>query len=266
MAVIAALGLVIGLFDTPAAAQSDRALRAENETLRTQVKDLQAELEAAMAKIQQLQARIAQLEGQLDTSAAGAASKPADIPPPKPIEVSIDESVPHASPRALLSALKKSYEDELGGLEMGTPDSRQHTAYMRALDSWIAKANRQFRTQIQWHVDLLEARQLRRGFAVQTAAVDPVTHARLGDPFWTVVPRALARRLDQLMQRSHGPYVMRGVLTPEVRVNLARAQVGMFDHPPLIGPYAEFVFIVDASSITAPQESDDDKEAPASTP
>ena len=89
-----------------AVAQSDRDLRDENQRLTTEVKQLTRELEAAKGRIQELQRQVESLRTALATVRR---SSPQRSPAPLEEEaLTIDESVPNASPRALLRALKAS--------------------------------------------------------------------------------------------------------------------------------------------------------------
>ncbi len=245
-----------------AVAQSDSDLRQENQRLRTQVKDLQREWEAAQRRIESLQHQIEELRELLIASerAAPPAAAPAATQP-KTEKVSIDESIPNASPRALLNAIKESYQDAMGDLDIGSPGNRMRTAYMRALDRWAARVNRELRSQIQWHVRLIDFDQTRRG-RQRAMAVDPKTRVELGDPFEVIISRNLARRLEPLSQRGEREVLqLKGVLVPEVRLNKRREEPGPFNHPRLIGPFAEFAFTVEASSLTPVEK----QEAPPAT-
>jgi hypothetical protein len=243
----------------PAAAQSQRDLRIENEQLQAQVADLQVRLQARIAEIEELHQRIARLEQQL--AAAGRGS----MRPRPPEQVTIDESDPRSSPRALLRALGESYVAALGEMEMGDDeDGRERRAYMRMLERWVARVNREMTAPVQWHVRLLEVSGSPRRLAVRMTAVDPVTDVELGDPFEALVPRALARRVDSLLaDDGDAVLLLRGVLRPAVAVNPRRRTSGPFDSPRLVGPFAEFHFAVEASSLTRPPAETPPAESPA---
>ena len=112
-----------------ASAQSDADLRRENQGLRARVTDLQRELEAARNRIEQLEREVEKLRQLL---AAGPQTSDAESTEEK---VTIDESVPHASPRALLKALQDGYLEAMLDLEPGDPatpeGNRQRAAYLR---------------------------------------------------------------------------------------------------------------------------------------
>ncbi len=242
---VLSLGLLAAL---PATAQSDNDLRNENQTLRTLVGDLQRELEAARQRIAELEQLVGALRRQI-AAAGRSPAAPADPGPTEAEPVSIDESVPNASPRALLHALQESYREALEGLEPGGPGDRKYTTYMRALDRWTRRVNRELRSQIDWHVRIVPDSQ----YPVEFEAVDPQTHTILGDPFPVRLTRNVRKRLHQLEQRGElGVLQLKGVLVPKVTINPDRLERGTFDNPRLIGRFAEFGLYVEASSIVVP--------------
>lgn len=236
-----------------AAAQSESELRRENQRLRTELADLRRELDAARV-------RIAELEQQL----GGAGAQPVETAEAAPAETTIDESIPNASPRALLGALERSYEDQMQGIEIGDADGdtsarRDRTVYLRTVERWAKRVNRELRSQFEWHVRLEGGAEQQSGrFGIMAVAVDPVTGADLGDPFPVTMSKSVAHRLDQMHRRgSADVVVLRGVLIPRVVVNPDRDHAGPFDNPPLIGPLAEFGMTVEASSFAEAEEEEE---------
>ena len=238
-----------------AVAQSDRDLRDENQRLTTEVKQLTRELEAAKGRIQDLQRQVESLRTAMAT--LRRSSPPRSPAPLKEEALTIDESVPNASPRALLNALKASYDKTFADQDQGEPTAGERTIYLKAVDRWAASANRNFRTKVAWHVRVLDAQTTRRGLEVQVQAVDPKTRTELGDPFVIALQRSVARRFEQLQQRDPvDVLVLKGTLHPNVVVNRQRQNVGPFDNPRFIGPYAELRLTVDASSLLPPTDED----------
>jgi hypothetical protein len=174
-------------------------------------------------------------------------------------EVTLDESVPQASPRALFNAMEESYSEAMDGFEIGEDGDRQRSLYVRSVERWRARINREMRATIEWHVRVLESEEQRAGYTLTVVAIDPKTEARLGEPFVIELPRRLARRYEQLVERRQAEVLrVRGVLIPDVQVNHDRRDPGPFNVPPLIGPFAEFGFRIDPSAVTHP--TDDDRE------
>ncbi len=228
-----------------ASAQSSSDLRKENQRLRTRVRDLERELDAAQNRICELESEVARLQQMIE--ALRAAPRPSTTAP-EPPKITIDESIPHASPRALIKAVVKSYDREIESLEIDAHDPRERTVYLRALRRWAARVNREFRSPIEWHVRVLDDEGTLREAMVRLRAIDPITHADLGDAFDVRLSRTLIRRVEEQLSRQN-VLVLRGTLTPEVRVNERRTDRGVFDKPKFIGLYAELEFTVEVASL-----------------
>jgi len=239
-----------------AIAQSDRELRDENQRLTTEVKQLTRELEAAKGRIQNLQRQVESLRTAM--ASVRRSSPPRSPTPLKEEALTIDESVPNASPRALLNALKASYDKTFADQDQGEHGSSERTIYLKAVDRWAAAANRDFLTKVAWHVRVLDAQTTRAGrLELKVQAVDPKTKTELGDPFVIALQRGVARRFGQLQQRHEADVlVLKGTLHPNVVVNRQRQDVGPFDNPRFVGPYAEFRLTVDAASLLPPTDED----------
>jgi len=259
--IVALIGL-LSAAGAPAVAQSDSALRRENDALRAQVNDLEAELKAARQRIKELQATVARLEATIERMESGGNGR--TDTPPEPEQVSIDESEPDASPRALLNALQEDYQQALADMETGAANSRQRNVYLRAVERWVRAVNRKYRGQIQWHVTVQDVAAGPRGSAGLTlVAVDPKYGTQLGDPFPAVVEnRTLVRRLDRMVQNNEligRTMVVRGVLEPNLRVNPNRETQGTFNNPPFIGPFAEFAMRIDVTALLTPEAVADEQ-------
>lgn len=264
---IVVASLLIGSTGTPAAAQSQNDLRRENQSLRTQVADLQRDLEAAREEIAGLKAEIERLQKLLEEGpppAAAAPVTPSDDEPAPEERVTIDESVPEASPRALLAAVIAGHRQEMAGVAMGSePDGPARIGYMRRLNRWLAKTNRQFKVPIEWHVRIVDpAVRYGRGYLLRLQAVDPKTDVPLGDAFDTLLSASLASRLRDHEQR-HGlddVLLLKGIVEPGVAINEQRLEMGPFDNPRFVGPFVEFDFTVQAQTILPRPEEKKDKE------
>ena len=250
LACLAAMALLAPV--SPAMAQSDRDLRDENQRLTTEVKQLTRELEAAKGQIQDLQRQVESLRTAM--AALRRSSPPRSPAPLKEEALSIDESVPNASPRALLTALKASYDKTFADQDQGEPGTGERTGYLRLVDRWAASANRDYRTKVAWHVRVLHAQTMRGGLEVKVQAVDPKTKTELGDPFVIALRRSVARRFAQLQERDLADVlVLKGTLHPQVVFNPQHKEALPYDTR-FIGPYAEFRLTVDVSSLLPPTD------------
>jgi hypothetical protein len=237
-----------------ASAQSDAGLRRENQRLRTQVDDLKRELDAARNRIAQLELEVEKLRQLLAVTPQTPAGQSIEE------RVTIDESVPHASPRALLKALQAAYLEAMLDIDPGDPETaegnRQRTAYLRELQRWSRRMNREMKTPIEWHVRVAgRSAYPPEAGDLKVEAVDPETHVVLGPSFRVSMAWARARQLKLHDERGvAGVLVLKGVLIPNVTVDPERHEKGRFDHiPPLfVGPFVEFEFHVEGSSLTLP--------------
>lgn len=257
--------LVLGTATGRASAQqTEEELQEQNEDLTEQVAQLQENLRVAQRENQRLADRIAQLEQQL------AAMRRAAPPPPAPPttttkpstpgtgtrpsldeQVTIDETAPSSSPRALFRTLRESYEQTMGGLPIGEPGSPERRDYMKKLEKWKIGIDKLHQGLFAWHVRAVDSRPINRRERVVTfEAVDPQTDVRLGDPFDVLLSRTLVDRLARMEERGElGVLVMRGYLQPDVVIDPERETKGTFDRPPFIGPFAAFDFQLVAKSL-----------------
>lgn len=241
---------------SPVAAQTPGP-ETENARLAAELAETKKKLDAANKRIAELELEVARLNRRLAGQAADQSTATADE------EATIDETDPAASPRALFSALVKSYEEATEGLTLdatGPSGERERTQYLRALRQWRASVNRQLRAPITWHVRVIDAEHRGRSHVATLVAVDPVNGVELGESFQIIMPPASSRRYEQLRARGEvGVLVLRGVLVPDVRINEERREAGIFNRPKLIGPYAEFFFSVEARTLLPAAEDDEQK-------
>lgn len=246
---------------------ADADLRTENERLRTQVKDLERELAAAMARIAALEARVAGGSGIVSAPVPTGSSGPGGSPS------GTDAALPTDNPAALLAEVQRDYATTFATVPSFTTSERDRTMYLRAVDRWVAAANRRYRARIEWPVrvvpDTLRSieRGRERGAVVMLQAIDPSTGAEIGDAFETFLPTAAVKRLDrERVQRAQADWRLRGTLIPAMQTNSERTEIGAFDRPRFIGPFAEFGFGVDANSLTEAREVEATHAPGASTP
>jgi hypothetical protein len=247
--------LAAGLAAAPARAQAQGDLRRENQSLRAQLDELQKELEAARKEIADLRAENERLRGQLAAGGAGPAA-PTTPPPLEPGPVSIDETNPRSSPRALLNHVVLSYQKEMMGLPTGSePSHPDRSNYLRALDQWIQRTSRDLHGRVEWRIRATEELAvLGEGFGLKTEAIDPETGTVLGDPFLTFVSKQLATRMERMGTpiEKGSVFVLKGTVAPRIMKNPTREVAGAFDNPRFIGPFAEYGMTVVADALIDP--------------
>lgn len=232
-------------------AQADADVQAENQRLKTEVDQLKRDLKASHDRVKLLEQQVIALQ-----KSRTAATQPAPLEPEK---VTVDESVPLASPRALRNHLTTSFETDMGTQEIGAAGDAKRRAFMRNLHRWVASMNQKLRGPVKWHVRLSQPGPIQTGKSTSLVAVDPITDVQLGDAFSITLPRASAERLVRLQDRGDlGVLVLRGVVNPDVRVAEDRETRGPIDNPPFIGPFTEFVLDVNVQSLLPVK--DDEKE------
>jgi len=245
------------------AQQSPSELRRENERLRTTADAMTKELEALRAEVAKLRAENARLIKQLAAARTAGPTGTATRPEP----VSVDESKADASPRGLFNVVVNGYRDTTAELFIGNDVNDQaRIVYERRVDRWVRRVNRELKKPIEWHVRIDDpTNPLPQPHKLRLVAVDPKTDVRLGDPFDVGVTRAVMSRLKEMEKRRElaGVLMLRGVLRPMIRFNRDRFSEGTFNKPPFIGPFAEFGFIVDATSLVPRSKKTEraDKEA-----
>jgi hypothetical protein len=237
--------------------QSSRDLRDENQRLTTQVDDLQKELTAAKQRISDLERQIDELRRAAAAGKGPTSSGRTPPPPPEP-KVTIDESNPMASPRALFNAVVQSHGDAMRDMPIGREGRSERDLYLRKLQEWRGAALRTFNGQINWTVRLVRPnRDLVDGRRVELIAVDPVTDAQLGDPFFVTLDRTQLERLQKLHDRrlneddDHlGVLMLRGVADPQIDIDPARLEPRKFTNVhAFIGPFAEYMLRVNPRSL-----------------
>lgn len=253
----------------PAPAQSDSDLRKQNQQLSARIQELEKQLKDALDQNKALEERIKQLQQQITALKSGSRTATATpTPAATPEKVTIDESQPNASPRALLNGLVADYANTLGPIDMGQPGDGKRNNYVKKLEGWKSAVNREFRTPITWHVEIIGSTYDSHGNrVVKLIAVDPKSYVQLGQPFEVTLPKLIEERVALAESRGEaGLFVLRGILAPAVRVNIARETRGSFDNPPFIGPFAELQFTVEPRSMLPAKDDEKDQPKAASKP
>lgn len=240
-------------------------LRRENDALRQKIDQMSAQLEQSTQKVDDLEARIRQLTQQVEElrrqlAQQGAAPQQPNQPPvaiePTYALPSADE--PYTSPDALFLAVQADYEKARTEKKWGAMDtSRQH----QMIAEWARGAGRRFRNQIAWLVNVTEIRDLPGGGAVVVGQViDPVSRQPYGAMETKVeLTSALAKKLRETPQET--TWRVLGNVSASPRMNPERSEVGFFNVPPFIGPFAEFVVEVRVTGLTRANEPADAADA-----
>ncbi len=265
-----ALTLILTLFPAQKGlGQSGNDLRRENERLKTELADLRLEHEAALRRIASLEAEVQRLLEQFALRDLTAEEAATQTTPDDSKRITIDESKPDASPRALYRALVKNYAEKLGNHEKGEPNSIARTLYQKEVERWLNNANRQFRGRILWQVRIQDSQATSSGSQIKVSAVDPVTDTALGEPFWVRLKKSDVHRLRQLeVHKELDVLTLKGVLTPRIRLTPEQemSETDAFGRERLVGPFAAFAFNVEVISLIPREDTPSIVKEPGSRP
>jgi len=265
-ALVASLALTAAALPASAQpAQSPSELRRENVRLREQVRTLEAQLEASRSRIARLgelvaslEARVAELraaaaaesdqretepgDGSIDLETGQESQEPADPPVDGAAETEqrgADD--PFASPGAMQRSLQREYQAAVGDLPRETED--QVDRYLREVRQWVRRVNLTRRKAVEWRVELLDVEVLSPTEArcrFRVAGEDESD----AEPFDAPFPLELSgRHAGRVIEHSdHRLWTLDGLFAATPHMNEDRVEPGVFNTPPLIGPYAEFDF------------------------
>jgi len=222
--------------------------------LRRQLESVTAERDALVQRVAALEARVAALEGERDALLARVEALEADnerlrqnTPPSNAAEAADEHPPPRtddplASRRSLMEALRDSYEKRF--TDAGTGEPIEPTP--EEVEAWAEQQARDFSGFRTWTVrldPLLDSSgkvptggpRLASVRFIHSASLEP-----MGPPFTAEVP---SRFFPRIADREPGSlWSLTGQMTAIPPVDPTRVQRGPFDHPPFIGPYAEFDF------------------------
>ena len=285
---LAAVMLLAILGCRVAAAQSQGDLRRENERLRLLVDELEAEVRRLRTQLADSEAAVATLQTRVsELESAGSGTPPAaadrSLTPPgdagdataePDAVVTVDESRPDASPRAVRAEARRRWADGPGRLDLGLEAaSPQRINHLRVLDAWAREQDRTWRLDVDWIVEPLgEGAVDPTGTTWTVQARDPVTDARIGAPFLAHARSGIARSL----QREHAQATARGATATRIRlvgavvvrftVDPTRREPGPFDGGRLLAPFLNFEFGVEASLMSVAEAAPPPPATPPSTP
>lgn len=212
----------------PPAPQEDAA------ALRRQVELLERELAAARARIAELEAEIERLRAERSGGGEGEAAVRGEGPP--------------ASPHDVLARFKAIHAEAFP--DPSPTDPRELRQHLRLLTQWANMINREHRQRLDWTCRIVSREALDGDHSfVDLEAIDPVSGEAVSERFVIEWPRRLAPALARFADGS--PIRVRGLFTPDLRVNEARREAGVFDIPPLIGPYLEFRYALQVTAVSA---------------
>lgn len=229
---------------TALAQNRESDLARENEQLRARISDLEATLEAAMNRIQELETRIKTMKS--NGGSAGSSNTAAAAPP-----------APAASPGGVIAEIQSSHAEAVAsGAIPPSPDARDEAAsarHQRAVQKWVATANRNFRRKVKWPVVMSDVQRLNVTSARMVVTIWDVSEDQpTGKSFPITIPVRVLDRLQRLEARKTDAtrtLELEGVFLPGIRFNPQRQEVGPFDNPRFIAPGIEMTWGFEFKSI-----------------
>lgn len=239
------------LFTPAAEAQSD-----DNELtrLRRVVAEQREELAQKDQRIRDLEARVEALRAELAEARRAA---PRDDDAPDTAETGAASRGPSDSPAGLLAALRDRYRIDLADIDADAElDDRARAARDARIRRWCLQMNRDLRSQISWSVRFGPVSEAGRGVhQAPMTVINPEDGRAIGEPVTIDIPRRFLMRLRDRTDR-YDHWKLEGVLRPEPRLNAERVTTGVFSTTPLVGPFVDFDFSIEWSSLAGVAEPD----------
>jgi hypothetical protein len=242
------LGLLLALVCASLVASSPGASAQATDPSRA---NLQRENDQLRERVAQLEARIKKLEREneamkLELERLRAAKPGAPPPPGTPGTVPttgdvipLESQEPLACPDALLAALQASYATQFADR---TVEEATKAQYIQDVRKWARTAEREFKGNVEWVIRVDKEN-------LPASPDEPI-------PFWVIdvqsgkllhpkvvkaaLNRAAASRI--LENTSITVWDVKGSLGATPTTNAERAEKGLLDFPPFIGPFAEFKY------------------------
>ncbi len=242
----------------PPADRSPADLRAENDRLRERLAELETELAESRRRIARLEDLVRSLRRELAEAdvADRAADGPAG-PTPAPESQAGGESRledptadsaapipddPYAAPDALQRRLTLELANEFAAAP--PTEQRDLNRYLADLRRWARIASQTYRAPVDWLVQIVDRPSPTEPPAPPpppiaiVQIIEQETGRTIGEPFpLTLGPRELARLNENREQEA---WILSGVIAAAPVVNPERRDQGLFNTPPLLGPYVEF--------------------------
>ncbi len=241
-------------FFTPiAAAQSDDELAR----LRRIVAEQREELAKKDQRIRDLEARVEALRADLAEARRAAGRPAAADDDAAPADRDTESRGPSDSPAGLLAALRDRYRIDLGDIDPDADlDDRARAARETRIRRWCLQMNRDLRSQISWLVRFGPVTDVGRGVhQARMTVLDAASGRAIGEPVTIEIPRRFLSRLRDHADR-YDHWKLEGVLRPEPRLNAERTTHGVFSTTPLVGPFVDFDFSIEWSSLSGVDEPD----------
>jgi len=253
-------GLLAVLACEPAWGQSGsptlNELRRENAALRARVDQLEAQLDRANETIGVLREEVSELTGEVGRLREAWEARGVSAPAGEaesgevetgPVYAEVDPEAPLESPAAMLASLKGSFERAMEGRSLESDGDLGR--YVREVRRWARMQRRDVRGDVEWVIEVTGVLSDEPGGAeLEYRVLDRESLLPYSDRRWVLeLPRRLTSRY--LASPDQPLWLLRGSVRARPRVDVEREEMGFFDFPAFIGPFAEFGFELEAEEI-----------------
>lgn len=215
-----------GAQTSPISPQDAELIRKENQLLREEIR-------AADQQIELLLERVVLLERQLGYEPINANDRSASTDDAQVELVLPDDAL--ASPSTVLRELSKRYEERFGDEQSLTEDSQD------VISKWCREVTIQLRGKREWIVSIGSiTRENRRLYTALFVVYDADTRRPISEPFRSSIPERFATRVQT--HREATLWRVSGLVIAEPKFTPDRIDPGVFNYPPLVGPFVEFAW------------------------
>ncbi len=247
--------------------ESIAQLRRENEALRQRIDQLEAQLTSSQQTVDRLRREVERL-GDLVTSLE---SELRNRLPERPsgegdgeggggeqgrAYAEVPEGAPLSSPAALLAELERTYEEATA--ELGRDSGRDRAQYLGAVTRWARVSSRELRGQAEWLIEVTDVFEREGGgVELEFRVLDEETLLPYSERLWSIELRggSLLKRFEAHLD--HELWRLGGRVSARPEVNPEREDVGFFDVPPFIGPFAEFGYVFEPDLLIRMQRTEE---------
>jgi len=220
-------------------------LRRENDQLRERVRQLEARIKDLERENGTLKLELERMRAAGKPGTPGNPGAPGSVPTTTDV-VPLETQAPMACPDALLAALQASYAKAFEGQTVTEANKAQ---YIQDVRRWIRSSEREFKGSIDWVIRVDKEN-------LPSKPEEPI-------PFWVIDPASgkllHPKTVKSVFARSAASKILentditvwdaKGVLAATPITNADRAEQGMLDYPPYIGPFAEFQYELTIRSV-----------------
>lgn len=244
--------------DVPSATERQlSALQHDNDKLRQDLAKTRETIDQMKIEVTETRTAIARLSDQVANLTAMVErllprAKPATTEERAPVSAD-----PVSSPAAMLAALRARYTRDFDGTRPADNPSRRREEF----ENWCRQTARLIRGKATWLVRIgpMSPASGTGNSADQNTmmtVLDATTQKPIGEPFQTVVPASFVKQIKESGDNALFEFAL--IAESDPKYNPDRATPGVFEVPPMVGPYVEFAYKMEWRSLKPIRGSTDD--------